>query len=67
MFSLSGEIQQTQSSFETDPQVLKELAISASFRALRESMASNLPQVYLEEGKILREFPDGLREVLLTL
>ena len=36
----------------------------ATEKAIREAKALNLPVTYMEEGKIIQEFPNGEKQIL---
>jgi len=43
---------------------LKKIVKKASERAIRENKALGLPTTYLEDGKIIKEYANGTKEVL---
>jgi hypothetical protein len=48
----------------TEREQLKKIVKKASERAIRENKALGLPITYLEDGKIIKEYANGTKEVL---
>ncbi len=48
----------------TEREQLKKIVKNASERAVRENRALGLPNTYLEKGKIIKEYPNGSKEII---
>lgn len=48
----------------TEREQLKKIVKKASERAIRENKALGLPITYLEDGKIIKEYADGSKEIM---
>ena len=44
--------------------ILEEIAKQASANAIKESKALNLSIVYMEDKKIIKEYPNGEKEIM---